>query len=44
MTPYKETYKYPFIVTEILSCKNKLIEESLLNTKDENEEENIKFI
>ena len=40
MTPYKETYKYPFIVTEILSCKNKLIEESLLNTKDENEEEN----
>ena len=40
MTPYKETYKYPFIVTEILSCKNKLIEESLLNTKDKNEEEN----
>ena len=40
MTPYKETYKYPFIVTEILSCKNKLIEESLLNNKDENEEEN----
>ena len=29
MTPYKETYKYPFIVTEILSCKNKLLEESL---------------
>ena len=40
MTPYKEAYKYPFIVTEILSCKNKLIEESLLNTKDKNEEEN----
>ena len=40
MTPYKETYKYPFIVTEILSCKNKLIEESLLNHKDENKEEN----
>ena len=40
MTPYKETYKYPFIVTEILSCKNKLIEESLLNNKDEKEEEN----
>ena len=40
MTPYKEAYKYPFIVTEILSCKNKLIEESLLNNKEENIEEN----
>ena len=30
MTSYKEAYKYPFIATEILSSKNKLIEGALL--------------
>ena len=34
MTSYKEAYKYPFIVSEILSSKNKLIVKALLN--DEN--------
>ena len=29
MTPYKEAYKYPFIATEILSSKNKLIQGAL---------------
>ena len=38
MTSYKEAYKYPFIVTEILSSKNKLIEAALLS--DINEENN----
>jgi hypothetical protein len=37
MTSYKEAYKYPFIATEILSSKNKLIREKLLNNNnDEN--------
>ena len=30
MTSYKEAYKYPFIATEILASKNKLIEEKIL--------------
>ena len=38
MTSYKEAYKYPFIVTEILSSKNKLIEAALLS--DINEDNN----
>ena len=37
MTPYKEAYKYPFIATEILSSKNKLIQEKILK---ENNNEN----
>ena len=37
MTPYKEAYKYPFIATEILSSKNKLIKEKILK---ENNNEN----
>ena len=35
MTSYKEAYKYPFIVTEILSSKNKLIEGALINNNSE---------
>ena len=30
MTSYKEAYKYPFIATEILSSKNKLITDKIL--------------
>ena len=41
MTSYKEAYKYPFIVSEILSSKNRLIEKSLLNDTDEEEQNNI---
>ena len=37
MTSYKEAYKYPFIATEILASKNKLIEEKILK---ENNNEN----
>ena len=37
MTSYKEAYKYPFIATEILSSKNKLITDNILiNNKEEN--------
>ena len=37
MTSYKEAYKYPFIATEILSSKNKLISDNILiNNKEEN--------
>ena len=37
MTSYKEAYKYPFIATEILSSKNKLITDNvLINNKEEN--------
>ena len=37
MTSYKEAYKYPFIVTEILSSRNPLIEKPLLTgVEDEN--------
>ena len=35
MTSYKEAYKYPFIVTEILSTKNKLIQQALFNNSNE---------
>ena len=35
MTSYKEAYKYPFIVTEILSSKNKLLEGALINNNTE---------
>ena len=38
MTSYKEAYKYPFIATEILSSKNKLIVRALFG--DVNEENN----
>ena len=41
MTSYKEAYKYPFIVSEILSSKHRLIEKSLLNETDEEEQNNI---
>ena len=37
LTPYKEAYKYPFIATEILSSKNKIIENNFLK---ENNDEN----
>ena len=37
MTSYKEAYKYPFIVTEILSSKNRLLEAAIINEiKEEN--------
>ena len=37
MTTYKEAYKYPFISTEVLSSKNKLITDILLiNNEEEN--------
>ena len=38
LTSYKEAYKYPFIATEILSSRNKIIEQSLLasNTEENN--------
>ena len=37
MTSYKEAYKYPFIATEILSSKNKLITDKILiNNEEEN--------
>ena len=37
MTSYKEAYKYPFIAAEILSSKNRLLVQSLLNSNnDEN--------
>ena len=37
MTSYKEAYKYPFIATEILSSKNKLITDNILiNNEEEN--------
>ena len=38
LTSYKEAYKYPFIATEVLSSRNKIIEQSLLgnNTEDNN--------
>ena len=35
MTSYKEAYKYPFIVTEILSSKNKILEGALINNNNE---------
>lgn len=38
MTSYKEAYKYPFIVAEILSTKNKIMEKALFN--DVNDENN----
>ena len=41
MTSYKEAYKYPFIVTEILSSKNKLIVGALLNYNKEENNNNI---
>ena len=34
MTSYKEAYKYPFIVSEILSSKNRLIVRALLNVEN----------
>ena len=40
LTSYKEAYKYPFIATEILSSRNKIIEHSLL-TSDTEENNNI---
>ena len=36
LTSYKEAYKYPFIATEILSSRNRLIEQSLLASDTEN--------
>ena len=37
MTSYKEAYKYPFIATEILSSKNRLMQGALFNnTNGEN--------
>ena len=41
MTSYKEAYKYPFIVSEVLSSKNKLIEKSLLNNAEDEGNNNI---
>ena len=41
MTSYKEAYKYPFIITEILSSKNKLIVGALLNYNKEENNNNI---
>ena len=35
MTSYKEAYKYPFISTEVLSSKNKLITDKLLINNEE---------
>ena len=35
MTSYKEAYKYPFISTEVLSSKNKLITDILLINNEE---------
>ena len=34
MTSYKEAYKYPFIVSEILSSKNRLLVRALLNVEN----------
>ena len=38
LTSYKEAYKYPFIATEILSSRNRIIEQTLLtnNTEENN--------
>ena len=41
MTPYKEAYKYPFIASEILSSKNRLIVRTLFDVPKQEEDNNI---